>query len=362
MSDRDTPHQPSNERGTLVGRTLVVLGLTSLFLVMGLLLWNASQIFLLAFVGILIAVFLGAPAHFVSSRTAVPHGLALALTVLTLVALAVGTAWLVGPRIIDEAEQLFEQLPSSVEQVQELVASWPGGSYLVEMVPERNDLGSAGAGVVSRVTGTASALWDGVAKLLLVVILGIFLAANPGLYRNGVARLFPKPRQERAREVMDYIGRTLRGWVLGQLIAMVLVGVVTTVGLWLIGIPIPLVLGLIAGLLEFIPILGPAIAFVPAALLALSVGTDALLWTAGLYILVQQLESHVLVPLIQRGTVHLPPALTVTAVFVGGALFGLLGLLIATPLLAVIVVLVKVLYLHEALDQRVELPGGASEG
>lgn len=362
MSDRDTPDQPPVDRGTFIWRTLVVLSLAALFIVMGLLFWNAAQIFLLVFVGILVAVFLGAPAHFVSSRTPLPHGIALVLTLLTLVALGVGTAWLVGPRIVDEAEQLFEQLPSSLEQVRDVVASWPGGSYLVGMVPEEGDVRSADAGVVSQVTGTAAALWDGVAKLLLVVILGIFLAANPGIYRNGVARLFPKPRQERAREVMDYMGRTLRGWVLGQLIAMVLVGTVTTVGLWLIGIPIPLVLGLIAGLLEFVPILGPAIAFVPAALLALSVGTDALLWTAGLYLLVQQLESHVLVPLIQRGTVHLPPALTVSAVFVGGALFGLIGLLIATPLLAVIVVLVKVLYLHEALDQRVELPGGASEG
>lgn len=361
MRDRETPDQPPSDQGRFTGRTLVALGLASLFLVVGLLLWNASEIFLLAFAGILIAVFLTAPAHFVSSRTAVPHGLALALTVVALLALGAGAGWLAGPRIFDQGRQLFERLPSTLEQVGELVETWPGGSYLVRMVPEQGDLQLASTGVVSRVTGTASAAWDAMAKLLFVMILGLFLASNPGIYRNGVVRLFPKPRQGRVREVLDHLGGTLRGWVLGQLIAMIVVGAVTTLGLWIIGIPLPLVLGLIAGLLEFIPILGPTIAFVPAGLLALSVGTDALLWTVGLYVLIQQLEGNVLVPLIQRGAVHLPPALTVSAVFVGGALFGLVGLLVATPLLAVIVVLVKVLYLREELDQSVELPATQGE-
>lgn len=356
MSDRETPDHPPSDGGRFVGRTLAVLGLTSLFLVVALVLWNASEIFLLAFVGILVAVFLGAPAHFVSSRTSMPHGLALALTVVALLVVGVGAGWLAGPRIFDQARQLFELLPSTLEQVGELVETWPGGAYLVQMVPDQGDLQLASSGVVSRVTGTASAAWDAVAKLLFVTIFGLFLASNPGIYRNGAVRLFPKPRQGRVREVLDHLGATLRGWVLGQLIAMIVVGAVTTLGLWLIGIPLPLVLGLIAGLLEFIPILGPTIAFVPAGLLALTVGTDAVLWTVGLYVLIQQLEGNVLVPLIQRGTVQLPPALTVSAVFVGGALFGLVGLLVATPLLAVIVVLVKVLYLREVLDQSVELP------
>ena len=361
MSDRTPPHPPPNDRGSFVGRTLVVLGLASLFLVVGLVLWNAAEIFLLAFAGILVAVFLGTPAHFVSSRTPVPHGLALALTVVALLALGLGAGWWIGPRILDEADQLIERLPSSLEQVRERAETLPGGAYLVAMVPEDVDLQGAATGLVSRVTGTAAAAWDGMAKLVFVMILGLFLASNPGLYRRGAVRLFPKAWRERVREVLERIGRTLRGWVLGQLIAMIVVGAVTTLGLWLIGIPLPLVLGLIAGLLEFIPILGPTIAFVPAGLLALSVGTDALLWTVGLYVLIQQLEGNVLVPLIQRGAVHLPPALTVLAVFVGGALFGLVGLLVATPLLAVIVVLVKVLYLREVLDQRVAVSGGDAE-
>jgi predicted PurR-regulated permease PerM len=362
MSEGVTAYRQPHDRGPFVGRTLVVLALTSLFVVVGLLLWNAAEIFLLAFAGVLVAVFLGAPAHFVSSRTPVPHGVALALTVLALIGLGAGVAMLAGPRILDQAVQLFERLPSSLEQVQDTVERMPGGSILVEMVPERGDLPTAGSGLVSRVTGTAAAVWDGLAKLLFVVILGVFLASNPRTYRNGVARLFPKPQQARAREVLGYLARTLRGWVLGQLVAMVMVGTLTAVGLWLIGVPLALVLGLIAGLVEFIPILGPTIAFVPAALLALTVGVDALLWTVGLYVLIQQLEGNVLVPLIQRGAVHLPPALTILAIFVGGALFGVVGLLVATPLMAVIVVLVKVLYLHEALDRRVELPGGTVEG
>src|SRR5690606_13068631 len=111
--------------------------------------------------------------------------------------------------------------------------------------------------LVSRVTGTAALLWDGVAKFIFVLYLGLFLAAAPGKYRRGVVSLFPKPRRGRADEVLLQLGRALQGWLLGQLIAMLLVGLLTGVGLALIGIPLAFVLGIIAGLSEFVPIIGP---------------------------------------------------------------------------------------------------------
>ena len=162
--------------------------------------------------------------------------------------------------------------------------------------------------------------------------------------------------------MLNALGTTLRAWLLGQLISMFLVGFVVTTGLLLIGIPLALLLGILAGLFEFIPIVGPVAAFIPAALIALSQGSQALLWVVLLYLFLQQLEGNVIMPMVQRRAVHLPPALTITALFVGEASFGLLGMLVATPLLAVTVVAVKMLYLNEVLDHRVELPGGMEEG
>lgn len=361
MSDAKTDLIEDAPR-TFFGRVLLVLGLTALVLVAALLVWTASEIFLLAFAGILVALFLNTPARLISSRTPIPHGLALLITIAVLFAAFVGVAWYMGPRIVTQANELIEQIPSSLAQVRENVEGWPGGSFLVAVAPSAGAVDLSGAGVISRVTGTVSMLWDGVAKLVFVLFLALFLASAPRKYRDGVVRLFPKPRQDRALEVLNALGRTLQGWLGGQLVAMILVGVVTAVGLSLIGIPLALILGIIAGSLEFIPIIGPFVAFVPAVLLAFTQGTDALLWVIALYVLVQQLEGNVIVPLIQRRSVDLPPPLTIGAVFVGGAAFGVLGLLIATPLLAVVMVLVKMLYLKEVLHQRVELPGDRVEG
>jgi predicted PurR-regulated permease PerM len=167
--------------------------------------------------------------------------------------------------------------------------------------------------------------------LIYVVILGIFLAVAPGRYRDGVVRLLPKASQDRGREVLNELGRTMQWWLLGQLVSMFLVGLVTTIGLWAIGIPLALILGIIAGLSEFIPIVGPILAFVPAALIGLSLGTETFLWVVVFYLILQQLEGNVIMPLVQKRAVDLPPPLTITAVFVGSAMFGLLGMFVATP-------------------------------
>jgi predicted PurR-regulated permease PerM len=360
--DPDTIGRRQLEQRTFVQRALVVLGLVALFIAGALLLWNAYEILLLAFVGMLIATFLNAPAGFLARHTKVPYGLALAITIVTLLAIGVAGAWRFGPPLAEQAMDLTEQLPNSVSRVLEAVQSAPGGAWLLERLEANVDLESDDIDLVGGVTSTASALANAGAKLVYALFIGVFLAIAPARYRDGVVRLLPPGKQDRGREVLNALGTTLRAWLLGQLVSMFLVGVVVTTGLWLIGIPLALLLGIIAGLSEFIPIVGPIVAFVPAALIALSQGTQALLWVVLLYVLLQQLEGNVIMPLVQRRAVHLPPALTITALFIGEATFGLLGMLVATPLLAVTLVLVKMLYLNEVLDQHVELPGGMEEG
>ncbi|HZJ10871.1 MAG TPA: AI-2E family transporter [Trueperaceae bacterium] len=344
--------------GTFLKRTFTVLGLVVLVSSLALLLWLAPEIFLLAFAGVLLAVFLNTPARFLADKTGTPHGLALAATVAFLLALVVAAAWLAGPRLVEQVRQLIQQLPSGLEQVRSTVSTWPGGEWLLARLGTQGEATSSNFNLVSRVTGTAAVVWDGVAKLVFVLYLGLFLATAPRKYRDGVVSLFPAAHRTRAKEAFNNMGRALQGWLLGQLVAMVIVGLLTGIGLYFIGVPLALVLGIIAGLSEFVPIVGTLVGFVPAALLALSQGTSTLLWVLALFVVIQQLEGNVIVPLVQRRAVDLPPPLTIAAVFVAGAVFGPLGLLVATPLLAVGLVLVRMLYLRDTLGESVKLPDG----
>ncbi len=351
------PPLPNDDEPRFVHRVLWVLGLTTLLVALAILLWSAAEIFLLAFAAILLAVFLNTPARFASERTGMPHAVAVGLTIVALIALVAIGSWLMGPRLADQTQQLATQIPNGMRDLEDMVQGLPGGSWLLERMNLQDGLPMSGTNLASRIMGTASFLWDAAAKLVFVMFLAIFLALGPRKYRDGTVLLFPRARQGRAREVMNALGATLQGWLLGQLGAMVIVGALTTLGLWAIGVPLALILGLIAGLLEFIPIAGPFLAFIPAALLALSQDMNTLLWVIALYVVIQQLEGNIIVPLLQRRTVDLPPALTISAIFVFGAAFGALGLLIAVPLLAVALVLVKMLYLNQVLHERVKVPG-----
>jgi len=343
------PPSPSSDehRARLVDDTLVVLGLIAAFVAAGLLVWSASQILLLAFAGILLAAFLNAPADLLARRTPLPYGWGLALTVALLLSLTVAVTLFAGAPIRDGIDELLRSLPDSMAQVRARVREWPGGEMLLDRFASDNAPTPLTTHLVSRITGTAGMMWDVLAKLAYVIFMGLFLALSPRRYRDGVVLLFPPSRRDRAREVMNALGRTLRAWLLGQLVAMLLVGGLVYLGLWAIGLPLAFVLALFAGVLEFVPILGPVVAFIPVALIALAEGTRILLYATLIYVGVQQVESNLIVPLVQRRTVDLPPALTLTAVFVSAAAFGLLGMMVATPLAAVALVLVKMLYLDD---------------
>lgn len=192
---------------------------------------------------------------------------------------------------------------------------------------------------------------------MLVLFTGLYLAAQPGLYRSGVILLFPKAVHDRVGETLDTMANALRQWLVGQLIAMAVVGMLTGLGLWLLGLPSALTLALIAALLEFIPLVGPIVSAVPAVLLAFTLGWSMVLSVALLYLAVQQVEGNLLIPLLQKRMVSLLPALTLVAVVVLGLLFGRPGVLFATPLTVVLLVGIKMLYVEDVLGEQTEIPG-----
>jgi predicted PurR-regulated permease PerM len=223
-------------------------------------------------------------------------------------------------------------------------------------MPEPNDVLPESSHIFSRVTGIVSSTLGAVANFLIVLVVGLYLAVEPHRYARGLVRLVPEGHRQRAREVVAELGRSLWWWLMGQIVSMTVVGVAVTLGLWLVGVPAPLALGVLAGLSEFVPTLGPLLASVPALLVGLAESPRVALYAAGVFLVVQTLESYLLMPLVNKRAVALRPAVTISAQLLMGVLVGGLGVLFATPLVLCATVLVKMLYLEDALGEDVTLP------
>jgi predicted PurR-regulated permease PerM len=321
--------------------------------------WLLSDILLLAFAALLIAVILDGMTRLVCRALPfVNRMVSLVLALLVLIATMAGAVFLMGMRVKEELTFLYEQLPDAIDALGERMGiNDPLGAMGEQLV---NFAGEGG--LIGQVAGYTSAVFGGAASLVLVIVGGVYLAANPGLYVDGVRKLFPPRKSERVTSAMGNSGRALKLWLVGQFITMIVVGVATTLGLWAIGVPSALGLGVLAGIFEFVPIVGPVIAAVPAILVGLSEGNGMVYWIIALYVIIQQLEGAILIPLIQQRTVSLPPVLGLFSILIFGVLFGPLGILLATPLTVVAYVLIKQVYVRETLGWEVEVPGEEKEG
>jgi predicted PurR-regulated permease PerM len=214
-----------------------------------------------------------------------------------------------------------------------------------------------GPAAVKQATRIVNTVVTGVLTLFVVLVTGVYLAAQPGMYVSGLVRLAPHARRARYREVLARLGHTLRWWMIGQLVPMAVIGTLTAIGLKVIGVPMWLFLGLLAGLFNFIPNFGPLISGVPAFLLALSESPTKAMWVVLLYVTAQSLEGYVLTPLVQRRAVHMPPALLILFQVLAGLLLGALGVVLAAPLLAVSLVAIRMLYVEDVLGDKADVPG-----
>jgi predicted PurR-regulated permease PerM len=195
------------------------------------------------------------------------------------------------------------------------------------------------------------------AGVLIVMFLAIFVASDPDLYHRGLMHLFPHKTRERAGQVLSATSVALQQWLVTQLIAMVSIGVVTSLALLLLQIPAAIPLGVLAGLLEFVPTIGPIVSAVPAIMMGFVVSPEKALYVGMVYLVIQQIEGNILIPLLMKEGVDLPPALTIVAQALMAWLFGILGLLVAVPLLAAGMVMVKLLYVEDIVGDPIDLPG-----
>lgn len=324
---------------------VVALAFAALFLAA----WALRTLVLMTFLAVVLAVVLRALGDFLHRGTGLGRRVSVLIVALLLIgATGIGAAF-VAPTVIEQARQLIERLPQAADALQKRFGE---EGFLAEIWNQV----SSGAGLpdpsaaVSQAGRVVAAISASLGYIGVVLAAGLFMALEPGLYREGLMRLVPVRGRDTTRELLDELEQTLRSWLGGQLVMMAFIGLVTGFGLWVIGVPYWLALGILAGLLEFIPYLGPILSAVPSLLIALTVGPNVALLTLALLMGVQFVENNVLQPLVQRSAVDVPPALLIVVLFAMGSLFGVAGLLVATPLLAVVIVVVRRLYVDGCLE------------
>ena len=365
-------------------------------LVMGLylvlrLIWMVYPLLLVAFLGVLFGLAVARGADWLE-RFRIPRSVGSTLVVLGFVGLLAGLGTWIAPTLREQTRELRTTLPQAINRVEDWLNRRAGG-LLGQIMPEqppaaqptpqtpqtaapevperaaRPDAQRQRGNPLGGLPGTLSGQLDAVGRylfsflsstvavlsgLILILFMAIYIGSAPKLYHRGLLHLFPHRVRPRAEEVLTAVAITLRKWLVTQLVAMVVIGVVTTIALKLLGVKAALPLGIIAGLLEFIPMVGPLLSAIPAVAMGFVDSPQKALFVALAYTGIQFFENHLLIPILMREGVDLPPVLTLLGLAVMGVVFGFLGLLVAVPLLAAIVVAVKLLYVEDVVGDDVQ--------
>jgi predicted PurR-regulated permease PerM len=321
-----------------------------IFTMGGLIVWLLKDVVLVIFAAALFAVLLHGLARLLSRSIRLPYGAALTIVALILLGLVTGLGWYAGPNLADEAAQLRDKLGQAIGQLHGTLGKSSWGRFALHQLPtvmggDKQEGGGNAmpVGLAGSVAGFFESIFGALGTFAVILVAGLYFAANPQLYVDGVMRLLPPEHRRAGRRLAAAAGDALWHWTAGQAVDMLFVGIVSVIGLTMLNVPLAPVLGILAGLMNFVPYIGAIVGFIPAILIALSQGPQHALSVAILYAVIQGFEGNVLAPIIQRRAAHLAPALTILSQTTIGALFGIPGLMLATPLAAALVAVVQVL-------------------
>lgn len=320
------------DRRGLINATLVISGV----LLAGFAIWKLSGVLLLILCAVMLAIVLDAAADGICEPVGLPRWVGLTVAIALIAAAIVAAIVFAGPTlaeqlsgVLGQVEGGLDRLRSSVSGLDQLMPGDGGdGKGLQGMLPGPSGILSGATAALSSVLGTLG-------SVLVVLVVGIYLAAAPEDYAKGLVRFAPRSQQEDVRRLVSRTGSVLKRWLIGKGISMLIVGVLSYIGLVILGVPLALFLAVFAGLAAFVPFLGPVVGGIAMGLVALSESWQLTLWVLGLYLVVQTVESYLLTPIVQHRTVFLLPAVVLIAQLVMGTLFGLLGIALATPLTAI---------------------------
>jgi predicted PurR-regulated permease PerM len=302
----------------------------------------AFTVLLMALAGSLIAVYFHGLGDIIQRRTRLSRKYAMIISIVVSFLILGALLWFMGTKIQVQIAQLSNTLPHTVSTAKAKLAETPLGQKVLE-----NFSGSNSNKLMSTVQTFFSTSFGVLGDVYIILFLGIFFTASPSLYKNGILLLVPKNRKELGRHIMNRVSLSLKGWLKGMMVSIVLITILISVALSIAGIPVAMVLGLITGILELIPNLGSLLAMIPGVLLALTISTNTAIVVALLYIVSQTIVANIVTPLIQKKIINLPPALTLISQLVMGTLSGALGIILAVPLLAIVIILVDELYVKK---------------
>jgi len=348
-------------------------------------LWISRSIFVAVFLGLLFGSFLS-PAVTWLHRFHVPRGLGAAVLVGAFFAVLMGVASLLAPVLQQQALELQQKLPEAMDRIDRellsrhiLTNALEGGqpppaavrvtpartaaqravqvqaatdAAILRRSPLRVIFGQQLGSVAPYLFPVFSTTIAAVTGVILVVFLTIFFAADPETYSQGVLHLVPRDHRAHMTGVLSTMGRSLRAWLVARSIAMLTIGVVVTIMMAVLGVRASVALGVIAGLLEFVPVFGPIIGAIPAIALGFVDSPQKALAVLITFIVIQQLEGNLLIPLLLQRAVEVPPALSLVGIAAMGMVFGVLGVVIAEPLVAVALVAVKMLYVEPVIGDK----------
>lgn len=343
-----------------VVKVLIIVALLLLSLFAVYLLSAASGVLLLVFLGILLGAMLDGMADLLARYLRLSRKPAVLASVLILLLLVLATGWFIGPRLGEQMTELSEKIPEAAGRIQDMIMKTSWGKAMINMAPSAKEAMPSAPDIIGYVTGFFSSTFTFISNLVIMIFIGIYLAINPGLYIDNFIMLFPPSKRERARTVLHYCGRALKWWLVGRFSSMAVVGILTAVGLWIIGVKMALSLGIIAAAFSFIPFLGPFLSFIPAFLIGFLQDPALSYYVIIVYIIVQSVESYFLTPLIDQKTVSNPPALLITVQLLMGVLTGPIGVILASPLVVVVIILIQTLYVEGILGSEIKVMGDQS--
>lgn len=318
------------------------VALVALFVIVILLLKSTFSVLLMILAATIIALYFHGLAGLIERKIRLSHKWSMFLSIAGSFLILGLLFWLIGSKVQSQVTTLSEKLPAMAEQAKAELNQYPLGRNFLDQISGQNS-----KKLMTSLGRLFNSTFGILGDIYVILFLSIFLTADPSTYKSGIIALIPKDRKEEGKHVLDELGHSLKSWFKGKLFSMAVVAVLTGIGLSIIGVPLVFALAVIAGILNFIPNFGPIIAMIPAVLIGLTQGINTALIIAGLYILIQMIESNLITPMVQKKLVSIPPALIIIGQLVVGSVTGYLGIILATPVVLIIMVMVKELYVKK---------------
>lgn len=346
-------------------KVLIVIAIAVSVLLMVLFLGYAIDIILLVFIGILFGIFLRSLRDFVCRFTGIPRSPSLAIVVALLLCLAGGTGYVLTPHVFNQTERMYNRAPEEWNKLKRQLWQYSWGREIARENPKPQDLlnndddDSDEDRMTDDVMNLFSLTAGATVSIVFVLVIGVYIAAEPEIYRRGVLRLIPLNKRPLAVDILDEISMIIQWWIVGQMVSMIILGTITTLGLYLLGMPYSLILGLFTAFMTFIPNLGPVLSGIPTLLVALTVSFEMVLYVSIFYILIQSIEGYFITPMIHREMINVPPVLIIAFQFLLYFLIGIIGVFVAMPLVACFMIIIQRVYVEEILgdsmDRKVDI-------